>query len=84
MKTIKKETIVRTALLILALANQLLSNCGIAVLPVEDAQLETLITTGLTVGASLWSWWKNNSFTQAALTADEHLEGLKAAAHENQ
>ena len=27
----------------------------------------------LTVCASLWAWWKNNSFTQAAIEADEQL-----------
>lgn len=84
MKTIKTETIVRTALLILALANQLLSAVGHPVLPIEDSDVEALITTAITVGASLWSWWKNNSFTQAAITADEHLAGLKGVANENQ
>lgn len=84
MKTIKTETIVRTALLILALANQLLSAVGHPVLPIEDSDVEALITTGATIVTALWSWWKNNSFTQAAITADEHLADLKVNARENQ
>ena len=77
---IKTDTIVRTVLLALALTNQLLSAMGKSVLPIEDADVEALITTAITVGASLWSWWKNNSFTQAAILADRHMESLKEEA----
>ncbi|MBQ3090049.1 MAG: phage holin [Oscillospiraceae bacterium] len=73
------DTIVRTALLLLALINQLLSAAGVAVLPIEDSQLESLITTAATIAASLWSWWKNNSFTRAACLADQELRRLKEA-----
>ena len=74
---ISAGTIARTAVLALALTNQLLSAAGKPVLPVESAQLEQLVSAGLTVAASLWGWWKNNSFTQAALQADERLKELK-------
>lgn len=74
---IKVSTIVRTVILALALVNQLLSAFGIAVLPIEDAQVETLITTAATILAALWSWWKNNSFTRAAIAADEHLAAMR-------
>ena len=40
-------TIARTAALALALTNQILSAAGKPVLPIEDSQLETLVTTGL-------------------------------------
>ena len=63
-------TIARTACLALALTNQILSAAGKPVLPIEDAQLESLVTTGLTVAASLAAWWKNNSFTPAAKLGD--------------
>ena len=32
-----------------------------------------MISAGFTVGAALAAWWKNNSFTKAALKADETL-----------
>lgn len=76
-KKIETGTIVRTAVLGLALANQILSATGHPIIPIEDAQLETLITTGLTVGASLVAWWKNNSFTTAALEADKTYDRLR-------
>lgn len=74
---VKTETIVRTVILALALINQLLSATGHAVLPIQDEQVETMITTGATILASLWAWWKNNSFTKAAIAADNHLADLK-------
>ena len=49
---ISAGTIVRTACLVLALTNQILSATGHSVLPIEDAQVETLVTTAFTVGAS--------------------------------
>ena len=70
-------TIARTACLALALTNQLLSAAGRPVLPIEDSQLEALITSGLTVAASLAAWWKNNSFTRASRAADETMIALK-------
>ena len=70
-------TIARTACLALALTNQILSATGHPVLPIEDSQLESLITTGLTVAASLAAWWKNNSFTSAARIGDLHMKAAK-------
>lgn len=66
-------TLARTIVLALALINQVLSVCGIAVLPIEDSQVETLVTTAWTVIAALVAWWKNNSFTKAAIEADKQL-----------
>ena len=76
---ISTGTIARTAVLLLALTNQILSAAGKPVLPIEDSQLESLVTTGLTVAASLAAWWKNNSFTPAAIRADEALKGFRSA-----
>ncbi len=80
-KKIETGTIVRTAVLGLALANQILSATGHPIIPIEDAQLETLITTGLTVGASLAAWWKNNSFTQAAIESDKRMHDMQRQIH---
>lgn len=74
---ISAGTIARTACLALALTNQILSATGHPVLPIEDTQLESLITTGLTVAASLAAWWKNNSFTSAARIGDLHMKAAK-------
>lgn len=75
---ITSGTLARTIILALALINQLLSASGHAVLPIEDAQIETIVSTAWTVIASLVAWWKNNSFTQAALEGDAKMKELKS------
>lgn len=77
MKKITAGTIARTAVLALALINQILSASGRPVLPIESAQLEQLVTTGITTVAALVSWWENNSFTQEAIRADELLDQMQ-------
>lgn len=72
-----KKVIVRTAVLVVALLNQSLVLAGYSPLPFDDAQVENGVTMLLTVGASLWNWWKNNSFTKNAQKADEYLAELK-------
>ena len=72
--TISAGTIARTACLLLALTNQLLSAFGKPVLPIESATVEQLVTAGITTVTALIAWWKNNSFTRAALEADKTFE----------
>lgn len=78
MKNVKTETIVRTIILIVALINQALTVAGKSLLPITDDQITEVITLVITIGASLWAWWKNNSFTQAAIEADKVKDQLKS------
>ena len=57
--------------------NQLLSAAGKPLLPIDNAQLEQMISTGFTVGAALAAWWKNNSFTPEAIEADAFMARMK-------
>lgn len=77
MNKIKAETIIRTVVLVLALINNTLTMTGHSVLPVTDEQVSELLSLAFTIGAALWAWWKNNSFTKAAIAADEVLADLK-------
>ena len=74
---IKPATIARTAVLALALANQILSVAGMSPLPIDSATLEPWVTTGLTTAAALWAWWNNNSFTPEAIRADALMKEMK-------
>lgn len=76
-------TIARTIILFLALVNQLLSASGHAVIPIEDATVETLVSTAFTIITALVAWWKNNSFTAAARLGDFHMRKARQMAREN-
>ena len=75
--TISAGTIARTACLLLALTNQVLSALGKPVLPIESQTVEQLVTAGITTVAALVSWWNNNSFTPEAIEADDFMTRLK-------
>ena len=74
-------TLARTAVLLLALTNQILSAMGKPVLPIESQTVEQLVPAGITTVTALISWWNNNSFTAAAIQADAELERLKNQVH---
>lgn len=79
-KKIKPETIIRTIVLFLALANQALAIFGKEALPItEDEVYEVyqFVTFIITLCTSVMAWWKNNSFTQPAIAADEYMEELR-------
>lgn len=74
---VKTETIIRTIVLILALVNQVLAIYGKDKIPITEDEVYQLITLAATIGSALWAWWKNNSFTQPAIKADEYMERLR-------
>ena len=76
-------TIARTIILFLALVNQLLSASGHAVIPIEDATVETLVSTAFTIVTAVIAWWKNNSFTYAARLGDFHMRKDRQEAAED-
>ena len=78
--TITSGTLARTLILVLALLNQILTATGHSVINVSDESVNTLISTGFTIVTAVIAWWKNNSFTQSALKADEVMrEGKENA-----
>lgn len=74
---VKTDTIIRTIVLVVALINQTLIMSGKNPLPWGDDQVYSAASAVLTVAASIWAWWKNNSFTHNAKEADTYLESLK-------
>jgi len=76
---ISAGTIARTIVLALALLNQILTATGHNVINISDEDVNTLISTVFTIVTAIMAWWRNNSFTQSALKADEVMKDLKAS-----
>lgn len=79
---VTSETITRTVVLFIALLNQVLTMLGYNPLPFSDDEVYQVCTLLLTIIASVNAWWKNNSFTPAALEADKVLNELKTTKKE--
>ena len=74
---VSSGTIARTVVLVLALVNQVLSMLGYKIIPIEDEQVNDFITMLFTIGSALAAWWKNNSFTEAAIEGDKYKDIVK-------
>ena len=52
----ERSEVIRTVTLMLALCNQLLQAAGHPILPINETDLQNLISSLWTVLASLWMW----------------------------
>ena len=68
---IKSDTIARTICLALALANQILAICGKGTISFTEDMVYQYVSLTATIITTVVAWWKNNSFTRAALAGDE-------------
>lgn len=74
-KGVTAQTWARTIVLLLALISQLAVILGKRSEAIDVDQWQEYATYILTVIGSVWSWWKNNSFTDNAQKADKMLRG---------
>lgn len=71
LKGVTAQTWARTIVLLLALISQLAVILGKRTEAIDIDQWQEYATYILTVIGSVWSWWKNNSFTKNAQVADD-------------
>lgn len=74
---IAPDTIVRTIVMVITLINAIGALLGWNPLQVDQATLYQIVSSIALVLSTVWSWWKNNSFTQPALLADKKLAELR-------
>ncbi len=74
---ISSGTIARTIILILALFNQVLAMFGKSPLDIAGEDISNVVSLIFTIAASAAAWWKNNSFTAAAIEGDKMMKRIK-------
>ena len=72
-----KNLIIRTAVLVILWVNMILASRGLSPLPFDEAQTTEIVSGVLAGMATIWAWWKNNSFTRGAIEADAYLQELR-------
>ena len=77
MKNVSTDTLARTIVLVLALLNQILAITGKGTLDIVEDDVYQFVSLLFTLGSSLVAWWKNNSFTKAAIEADAVMNDKK-------
>ena len=71
LKNISKGTVIRTATLLLAISNSVLELFNKSPLPIDNGELEAIVSDVFLYGSALVAWWYNNSFTKKAIEADK-------------
>lgn len=80
MDKISLGTKIRTAAVFVTLINQVLACFGLSPIPFDTDNINLVVSTVLTGAAAIWAWWKNNSFTKAALKGDKVMQAAKSVA----
>lgn len=75
--SISKSTIIRTILVIVVLVNIILERVGIDVIPADEHIVTMLVETAIEIAIIVVGFWKNNSFSEKAIKADEFLKKLR-------
>ncbi len=63
---ISAATIARFIILLLGLINAVLVMFGVDTIPIADDTINQLVALLWNIGASLWSWWKDNPITPSS------------------
>lgn len=71
-------TIVRTIMIGVVVINLFLKGIGKPVLDIEEGTVASWVEMIVEVAMVLVGFWKNNSYSKAAIKADEFLKGLKS------
>ncbi len=74
---------VRLAMLLISVLNLALRCFGADTLPMNNEAVEDFVSVAFTLASTLAAYWKNNSFTSAALAADKTLRELSGKSSEN-
>ena len=69
-------TITRPVVLILTLANAVLSILGKDKIDFAENDIYQFVTAILTVIVPVWTWWENNAFTKNARKAEDYRKNL--------
>lgn len=77
MKNIPVDTLIRTLITLLTMVNMVLTMTGLNPIPFAEEELYTTLSSLAAGAATIWSWWKNNSFTPEAKAADKYMKELK-------
>lgn len=77
LKGITPEAITGIVVLIIALINAVLQMCGINVLPIENDEISTIVSTVFLIVTTLWNTWKNRNITTLAQEMQQVADAVK-------
>jgi SPP1 family holin len=76
---VSKSTIVRTIMMLLVIVNIILERTGYDIINVDESSILTLVELLIEIAIMIVGFWKNNSYSENAIKADEFLQTLRAS-----
>ncbi len=77
MYNISKGTIVRAIMFVIVLINLFLKAIGRPIIEVDEGSLGCFIEYAFSAAVLIYTFWKNNSFSKAAIILDKILKKIK-------
>lgn len=74
---VSPDTIARTIILIITIVNIILLRCNVMPIEISESIIYEVCSNIALIAAAIISWWKNNSFTKAAIQADSVLKEIR-------
>lgn len=81
---ISKGTIVRTVMLVIVIINLVLKQLGHDLINVSESEVLTVLEMLIELAVIVVSFWKNNSYSEKAIKADEFLNNLREMDNEKE
>ena len=78
LKGITAEAVTGILILLVALINAVLQMFGINTLPIEDGNIEGIVSTVFLIGATLYNVYKNRNVTTASQAAQKITDAIKS------
>jgi SPP1 family holin len=75
---ISKSTIIRTILVIIVIINFILEKLGVDLIPADESMITMFVETFIEIAVIIVGFWKNNSYSESAIRADEFLKELRS------
>ncbi len=75
---ISKSTIIRTILVSIVIINFILEKMGVDLIPADESLITMFVETFIEITVIVVGFWKNNSYSEAAIRADEFLKELRS------
>lgn len=74
---VTKGTVVRTVMTVVVIINLVLKACGINIINIDAEGVSAVVENLVSIGVIILGFWKNNSFTEKAKSADFYLAKLR-------
>ncbi|MBO5957554.1 MAG: phage holin [Bacteroidales bacterium] len=74
---ISKGTIARLIAVVIVIVNMILKAVGKPIIDIDEGTILAVVEAFITIAVVVVAFWKNNSFSEAAIKADAFLKQLK-------